>query len=101
MTHPAFDSLTPMPEDKSRRYVNGSWMEREEYDVCDWQLLKTYTTDSGNKGSYWAAPLAGLLRYSELRRQRRAEKKQAWQARQEADDSWSSHVESLIEREKP
>ena len=100
MTRPDFLTLEAMPGRPDVRLVNGSWMDREEYDMCGWFVAGEYPGSNGPV-RYWMATLEGLHRYGALVHQRNEEHKAARWARREEDDAWSSHVSSLIEREEP
>lgn len=100
MARPDFQTLTPMQGRPDLRLVNGTFMDREQYDTESWRIVKTYERDDGSRGAYWSAPLDGLQRWGRLCHERREASKRAWRERQEADDEWSNHVATLIE-EKP
>lgn len=72
------------------RLMGSTVIDEEQFRVEGWHLV----------AGQWTARLEGLHRYAQLRRQRKAERKAAWQTRQESDEEWSSHVSSLIERER-
>jgi hypothetical protein len=94
---PDFQTLPILPGHPTYRLVGNLWMDAEEYTVCGWQLVKTYTRDDGTKSGYWAASLDGLRRYGQILRKRREDRIAAAVNRRDQDDEWSSHVQSLIE----
>lgn len=108
MTQPPFDSLPQVPDQPAYRYVNGRVMEREEYEVCEWHITGSYEVQHPHRPGCllpkvtlhnWAGTIEGFGRWSQLLQERKQAKRDNWRGRQESDNEWSSHVQSLIERE--
>ena len=87
MTTPPFADLPPSSE-PHLRWCGSSLMDEEQYRMEGWHVA-----GSGQ----WRASLRGMQEYAELRSRRRAERKAAWRAREEADDEWSGYVTGLVE----
>lgn len=84
------------PKGSDLKVVDGQPMDREQYDIEGWRLEHTYTPKgTGRVVPVWRATLEGLKRYTELRRTRREERKDAWLAREEEEDSFREYVNAL------
>lgn len=95
MTRPDFNTLPMLPGHPHLRLVAGSWIDREEYDVCQWHVVRTYETDDGGTGAYWKATLDGLRRYGALKAQRKAERREQWADREAEDEAYRQYIDSL------
>src|SRR5687767_12818128 len=94
---PNFQTLTAHPSMATHRLVDGVWMDYEQYQTEQWEVVRTYTRDDGSTGAYWQATLDGLRRYGQLRRSREEAKRAERRYRREADDEWSEHIAKQIE----
>lgn len=89
-TVPIFESLTALPGHPEMREVDGQWMGREQYEVCEWHVVKEEIED-GKPYRYWAATLAGLNRWSQLRNERHL----SWKERNETDQESDEYYRNL------
>jgi hypothetical protein len=87
---PPFASLPILDGGSGERWVGSTVMDEEQYRVERWEATMV------GPHEYWRASSEGMESYHALRKGRREDRKAAWQARQEADDEWSAHVESLV-----
>ena len=94
MTRPDFATLEALPGNPDYRMVHGSWMNREEYDMCGWHVSGEYV-ENGKTQRYWRAELAGMQRYGALLRQRKAERREAWQEREAEEDEFTAYVNAI------
>lgn len=91
--HLRWDELTEV--DANHRLVDGQPMTQEQYDVEDWRFEGTYTRSDGKEIPMWRAPLAGLRAYSALRRERQAERREAYRDRIAEEDEFTAYVNAL------
>ena len=94
MSKPDFLTLEALPGRPEYRIVNGSWMDREEFEMCGWHVIGEYPGSSGPV-RYWKAELDGLRRYGRLVHQRSLDRKTAWQEREAAEDEFTAYVNAL------
>ena len=101
-TTPPFDSL-PALLGSPCRWVGSQVMDEEQYRLERWECSTRKAWDFSGPtpksvtATYWRASIVGMGEYGDLRGLRRADRKAAWQARQEADDEWSRHVAQMVE----
>ena len=91
---PPFDTLEPLPGHPEYRLVAGSWMGRDEYEICGWHVVGEYT-ENGKPQRYWKAELAGLQRYGQIREARRSERREAWKEREAQEDEFTAYINAL------
>lgn len=108
-TSPPFSNL-PHFED-GLRYVNGMVMDEEQYGIEGWHIVGYYIAEDGTKVPYWKAllpwepdqdvirgkPDYGLRGYARLLMKRKADKKVAWETRQEEEDAFREYVDALLD----
>jgi hypothetical protein len=92
---PDFATLPALPGFPEYRQVDGTWMGREQYDAEGWHVHRDFTRPDGTTGWYWKADLDAIYRYSELRLQRRDDRRRQWQERDEADDEYRRYIDAL------
>jgi hypothetical protein len=90
------DSL-PRSSDDRFRWVGSRLVDEEQYRIEGWQRGPEFTDKYGGTAHYWRPSIEGCEAYFRLREGRKAERKAAWQSRQESDDEWSDHVASLVD----
>lgn len=95
MNRPDFATLTPLSGHPQLRFVNGQWMDREQYDTEQWHVVKEETTEDGQPYLYWRATLGGLIRYGRLLYERDEERYAVARTRREQEDEFRDYVESL------
>jgi hypothetical protein len=94
LSKPDFLTLEALAGNPQYRLVNGSWMDREEYEMCGWHVVGEYT-EAGKPQRYWKAELDGLQRYGRLVHQRNQQRKAAWQDRDAVEDEFTAYVNAL------
>lgn len=94
-TSPPFQSLRD--DGGGFRWVGSTVMDREQYELEGWHIDGFYVQEDGRREPYWKATLSGLRAYSRLSRDRRAEKKAAWQTREEAEQEFRDYVDALAD----
>lgn len=96
---PTFDSL-PKSTDARFRWAGSRLVDEEQYRLEGWQRSSDMFPDrNGAPCHYWRIDVEGCRDYSRLKDQRKADRKEAWQARQEADDQWSDYIAGLVENQ--
>lgn len=84
------------PKGATLKVVDGQPMDREQYDVEDWRFEGSYSVSgSTSRVPIWRAPLGGLRRYAALRRDRKAEAREAYRDRVAEEDSFREYVDAL------
>lgn len=91
---PDFATLEALPGNPEYRHVAGSWMNREEYEMCGWHVVGEYV-EAGKPQRYWKAELGGLQRYGRLVHQRNEDRKVARQGREAEEDEFTAYVNAL------
>jgi hypothetical protein len=84
---PPFRDL-PECENPLFRWVGSCLVTEEQYHVERWE--RTFV----GPYEYWRASSEGCQAYLNLRENRKADRHEAWQARQEEDESWREAVSS-------
>lgn len=84
--HPDFESL-PKTSHPDFRWVVGL-MDEEQYHAEGWTV---------DEQGYWRADIPGLTEYAARRRERKAQRKAAWVAR---DDEYSEQMQALVESDE-
>ena len=92
---PAWDSLPQMPGHPELRQVDGTWMDRAQFDAEGWRVVREYTRDDGTTGHYWKASLEGIQRYAAVRRERKEARIASAQARDEHDAEFTAYINAL------
>lgn len=101
-----FERLREVPEIPGFRQVGIHIMDREQYETEEWRITGTWRVEHPHRlgceqrsrnAAYWEPSLSGLRRYAEMVQRRREERRLAYRTRQEKDEEWTRHVESLIE----
>ncbi len=81
------------------RFVNGAFMDKEEYDLCDYRLELSYIAiPSGKLVELYRPSLAGLERYSRLKAERKHDRMVAAVTKRQADDEYSDSIQDLIDK---
>ena len=88
------------------RHVGPQVMDREQFEVEEWRITGVWTSEHPHRPgctakpmevAYWEPSIGGIRRYAALIRKRREERRLAYRTRQEKDDEWTRHVESLVD----
>ena len=95
MSKPDFATLEAFPGNPDYRMVNGSWMNREEFDTCGWHVSGEYVDDTGKTHRYWQAELAGLQRYGRLIAERKADRRMARLEREAEEDEFTEYSNAV------